>query len=411
MAYNQIGDIIMIGNTASLIESLAPKTYLISLNEKLGFHLKIVDPLKLPEKVYGDNPEIVEKIMRLFEDEQGRTSGVMLHGAKGTGKTLTAVGACIEANKRGYPVLLLQSQFYGSAFNDFMANVGDSCVVFIDEFEKIFNEQDAINSTLMLLDGAVKTHKLFILTSNQKLNQDGNGLEFLANRPSRIFYSIYYGTMEDAIIKEYLDDNLVHKSFESDIFALKRSFKLFTIDILKAIVSEVNRYGDTGKSLQDMLTHLNVVTDRGLADYRYEVSIHLMGRSFDPKKFMDGAEHWRVGGTSLENVLVGSDWGDSGFSWDLKVPTSLTGLFTEAAEKSPHIRNFGDNYDLVDGKRVAVGSHFDIKMHNNHLVNGSLVAEQDQETRAITISDSAGVVEVVFKPILESQKKVSDFII
>lgn len=411
MAYNQMGDIVMIGNTASLIENLAPKTYLVSCNDKIGYHLRIVEPLKLPEKVYGDNPELVDKIMRLFEDEQGRTSGVMLHGAKGTGKTLTAVGACIEANERGYPVLLLQSQFYGSEFNAFMADISDSCVVFIDEFEKVFHEQDAINSTLMLLDGAVKTHKLFILTSNQKLNQEGNGLEFLANRPSRIFYSIYYGTMEDAVIKEYLDDNLVQKSYEADIFALKRSFKLFTIDILKAIVSEVNRYGESGKKLQDMMQHLNVVTDRGIADYKYEVSVELKGYSFDPQKYMEASEKWKVSGTSLEKVLDGCEWGDSGFCWDFKVPKSLCEAFSQASGESPCLRAYGEYFEQVGGKSVAAGLRFELRMNNNQYENGSLFASQDELTRAITLSDSSGVVKVVFKPILESHKKMSEFII
>lgn len=410
MSYNQIGDIVMVANTATNIEKLNPETYLIQYNERMGYHLKRVDPLKLPEKVYGDNPHLVEKVLRLFEDEVGRTSGVMLHGAKGTGKTLTAVGACIEANKRGYPVLLLQSQFYGSDFNDFMANVDDSCLVFIDEFEKVFEEQDAINSTLMLLDGAVKTHKLFILTSNQKLDEEGNGLEFLANRPSRVFYSIYYGTMDDAVITEYLQDNLINTEYLEDILAFKRSFRIFTIDILKAIVVEVNRYGASGVSFGSLMKHMNVKTDRGLEDYAYTVRIKLGETWYNSQDVVKTTDTWKVSGTSLANVLDSESYGNE-LEWTLLLPASMSDHLRGLSKKSAFVYFNGDEHDMVDGEMKVIGVRGVISMHHHYYKQGRIIAEQDKTTRAITLSDVSGVVKIEFTPIIDSQKSVSEFII
>lgn len=410
MSYNVMGDLVVIANDSALVRQLEPATYLICVNDQIGYHLKKVDPLKLPSKVYGDNPELVEKVLKLFEDEQGRTSGVMLYGAKGTGKTMTAVGACIEANKRGYPVLLLQSDFHGSTFNDFMSKITDSCIVFIDEFEKIFDDQDAINSTLMLLDGAVKTHKLFILTSNSAMDAEDSGLEYISNRPSRVFYNIYYGTMEDSIIEEYLDDNLKHAEYRADILAFKRSFKIFTIDILKAIVAEVNRYGHTGDSFTNLMKHLNVKTDRGLKDYEYEVTMKVGDFVFKPVDFMEKASQWQVNGAALSAILSSEGYNND-FDWSLIVPSSVLDHFEKHPSSLLNMR--GHVYAEADetGERKLIARHVCVGAYRIQYKNGMLKATQDKVTRAITLADNTGDVSITFTPQLETHKGLEEFII
>lgn len=416
MSYNVMGDLVLIANDSMTVPKLEAATYLICFNDRIGYHLKKVEPLKLPSKVYGDNPDLVEKVLKLFEDEVGRTSGVMLYGEKGTGKTMTAVGACIEANERGYPVLLLQSQFYGSDFNDFMAKIEDSCLVFIDEFEKVFDTQDSINQTLMLLDGAVKTHKLFILTSNSAL-ETSDSMKYLVNRPSRVFYSIYYGTMEDSVIQEYLDDNLQYQNYREDIVALKRSFKIFTIDILKAIVSEVNRYGHTEKPFTQLINHLNVKTDRGIKDYNYVITLKIAGKEYLATDIVPNDHLWRVTGRALENVVTGDGFDDE-FQWKCVIPDTKTNHeeLIPVLSKGQIIRHL-DTYEEVkeiDGRnqRVVAGTEFYINMHRHQYLNGMIGAVQDKNTRAITLKSTQGVdLEVTFTPIIQAAKKIEDFVI
>lgn len=416
MSYNVMGDLVLIANDSMTVPKLEAATYLICLNDRIGYHLKKVEPLKLPSKVYGDNPDLVEKVLKLFEDEVGRTSGVMLYGEKGTGKTMTAVGACIEANERGYPVLLLQSQFYGSDFNDFMAKIEDSCLVFIDEFEKVFDTQDSINQTLMLLDGAVKTHKLFILTSNSAL-ETSDSMKYLVNRPSRVFYSIYYGTMEDSVIQEYLDDNLQYQNYREDIIALKRSFKIFTIDILKAIVAEINRYGHTEKPFTQLINHLNVKTDRGIKDYNYVITIKIAGKEYLASEIVANDQMWRVTGRALENVVT-DDGFDDEFQWKCLIPDAKTNHeeLIPALSKSQIIRHL-DTYKgvkEVDGRSqmFVAGTEFYINMHRHQYLSGMIEAVQDKKTRAITLKSTQGVdLEVTFTPIIQAAKKIEDFVI
>lgn len=416
MSYNVMGDLVLIANDSMTVPKLEAATYLICFNDRIGYHLKKVEPLKLPSKVYGDNPDLVEKVLKLFEDEVGRTSGVMLYGEKGTGKTMTAVGACIEANERGYPVLLLQSQFYGSDFNDFMAKIEDSCLVFIDEFEKVFDTQESINQTLMLLDGAVKTHKLFILTSNSAL-ETSDSMKYLVNRPSRVFYSIYYGTMEDSVIQEYLDDNLKYPNYREDIIALKRSFKIFTIDILKAIVAEINRYGYTEKPFTQLINHLNVKTDRGIKDYNYVITLKIDGKVYDVADIVPNEYMYRVTGKSLENIVSEHGYDDE-FQWKCLIPDTKMNHeeLIPALSKSQIIRHL-DTYDEVkeiDGRnqRLVAGTEFYINMHRHQYLNGFIEAVQDKKTRAITLKSTQGVdLEVTFTPIIQAAKKIEDFVI
>lgn len=416
MSYNVMGDLVLIANDSMTVPKLEAATYLICFNDRIGYHLKKVEPLKLPSKVYGDNPDLVEKVLKLFEDEVGRTSGVMLYGEKGTGKTMTAVGACIEANERGYPVLLLQSQFYGSDFNDFMAKIEDSCLVFIDEFEKVFDTQDSINQTLMLLDGAVKTHKLFILTSNSAL-ETSDSMKYLVNRPSRVFYSIYYGTMEDSVIQEYLDDNLQYQNYREDIIALKRSFKIFTIDILKAIVAEINRYGHTEKPFTQLINHLNVKTDRGIKDYNYVITLKIDGKVYDVAEIVPHEYMYRVTGKSLENIV--SEYGyDDEFKWKCMIPDTKTNHeeLIPALSKSQIIRHLSTYHEAreIDGRNqvFVAGTEFYIEVHRHQYLNGMIEAVQDKKTRAITLKSTQGVdLEVTFAPIIQAAKKIEDFVI
>lgn len=268
---------VVASNKLNISETLGGNVYLVQFNQNTNqFELNQQSSFTLPEKVYGHNTSNTNKIMNLFERNVGRTSGVMLEGAKGTGKTLTAAEVCIQSNSLGIPVIILQSPYSGEKFNDFMNSITEKCVVFIDEFEKTFKEQDDIDSVLQLLDGGIKTHKLFLMTSNTELASNEK-LQFLFNRPGRVHYLFSYGSLSNELIQEYLDDCLQYKEYEDSIKNLKRSFKVFTMDILKTIVNEINFYGSSKLPFNEVIKDLNVKTDRGIESYDYKLSVVLDG--------------------------------------------------------------------------------------------------------------------------------------
>lgn len=305
--YRKVTDeIVVITDVSSNIEKLGGSFWMVDYNQDLGYHLVKQPAMTLPAKVYGHNTSNSDKIFDTFKLTTGRTTGVMLQGAKGTGKTLTASEVCIKAVSEGYPVILIQSEFYGTGFNDFMSAISEPCVVFIDEFEKVFKKQDAIDSTLMLLDGAIKTHKLFLLTSNTGLNESDK-MEFLSNRPSRVRYIFQYGSIPKEVMVEYLQDNLKFPEYSEEIFALHRNFNLFTIDMLKAVVDEVNRFGDSQKSVKfsDIIGDLNVKTDRGISNYSYEKTVTIAGKVYPIGNFLDSDTTFYFGAYHLSQMVDG----------------------------------------------------------------------------------------------------------
>lgn len=418
--YNVSGNTYRPCNTSVQQEKLEIATYKVGLDD-FGYKLVRVENMKLPEKVYGSNTKISEKIIRLFEDNVGETSGVMLSGFKGTGKTLTAIESCQLAISKGYPVLLLQDKQYGPNFNSFLESIKQPCVVFIDEFEKLFDDNESMKSTIMLLDGAIKSHKLFLLTSNTALGNRSN-LEFLHNRPSRVFYCFEYGGLEDEVVVEYCEDKLEEKSYLSEILAFKRCFKTFSIDILKAIVSELNRY--KGQPFYLVMQHLNVTPDRTVKDYDFNVELNVFGQKFDARKVVQRDYSYRLGSYQLNEIL------NDGDSTVIRFTIPTDGIDGKALEDA--LRSCGHSFDENETPiskeeqeeltrqgvewmksrelRMKV-TGYDLTI-NLRLDSHSEVSNvtQDEKTRAITFQLADGVT-LTYTPILVGMKSVQKFYI
>lgn len=436
-------DIVVMAEPNEVEEKLEAGFWAVSFNDRLGFHFRRQNDMELPAKVYGHNSKITDKILSAFDSEVGRTTGVMLQGAKGTGKTLTATEVCIRAVERGQPVLSISSAFGGDDFIEFMNKITQPVVVFVDEFEKVYDSQKSLNNLLVLLDGAIKTHKLFVLTSNTNMEKE-NGMEFLTNRPSRIKYIFNYGTMEENVLLEYLDDNLKVEDYREDILAIRRSFKLFTIDILKAIVSEVNRYGKAGKkpTIGEILDDLNVNTDRPLSSYRYRKFLTVNGVRYPFEQYLTRNDLYSVSPAIIEQIFEGCPY----FSITFQIPkqdieidldldnevlsaskydvTQLRSLAANEAvdavaetilyhEKREELKS-GGNVDSEKRKKfnedVALGTTLDVEIRFDLIEAGEINLSQDNKSRALIVDCGSGV-KLEFVPILEGAKKKVSYII
>jgi len=212
------------------------------------FLSRLIDKFEFGFKVYGLNTPFVEKVIKTYNNTTGNL-GVLLNGIKGTGKSVTAE---ILANKLELPIILVTVPFEG--LNSFLNSIQQDIVVFIDEYEKIYqgtakydmdNEESGSSGSgalLSLMDGVLKSNhrKVFLLTTNQVwLNEN------MLNRPGRIRYLKHFGDLTKEQVKEILDDCLVEKQWESDIYDFIRPLKIITVDIIKSIVSEVNIFNES----------------------------------------------------------------------------------------------------------------------------------------------------------------------
>lgn len=227
--------------------SLPAGTYAVEMNEHTGqYYLKQVDDFKIG-KIYGDTTKHADRIYTTFEKRPNST-GVLLVGEKGSGKTLLARILSVKAYEKGVPTILINQPWCGEKFNLFIASINQPCVVIFDEYEKTYS-RDQQEAMLTLLDGVYPTNKLFILTSNNKYAVDTH----MINRPGRLFYQIEYKGVSEDFVREYCADNLDNKANVEGLVKLSTIFEKFNFDMLKAVVEEMNRYNETAQEAIDIM--------------------------------------------------------------------------------------------------------------------------------------------------------------
>lgn len=204
------------------------------------FLVRIADNFHFGFKLYGlDNRLITHVIDTFYKQPVKRNLGVLLNGAKGTGKTVTAK---VLSNELGLPVILCERPYPG--LSKFLASINQDCIFFFDEFEKNFRmkcddgEDCAGEDLLSIMDGVYNANHchVFLLTTNElKVNDN------LISRPSRIRYLKSFGDVVDKkILEEFIDDNLNYPEYKDEIMEFIDTLTMATIDIVKSIVEEVN---------------------------------------------------------------------------------------------------------------------------------------------------------------------------
>ena len=238
-------------------------------------------------KLYGIDDSLVKHVIDTYNKQENKHNiGVLLNGAKGTGKTVTAKVLC---NKLGLPVLIVDGPMQG--LSSFLAGINHDCVFLFDEFEKNFrlrddDEECAGESLLSIMDGVYNTNHchIFILTTNELRVNDN-----LLSRPSRIRYLKSFGDVIDRkILEDYVEDNLKFKEYKDEIMDFIDSLTIATIDIVKSIVDEVNIHEC---SVDEFKSFFNVKQ----ATFRYSTRCWTVDKEnanskITPKEFLEHAK-------------------------------------------------------------------------------------------------------------------------
>jgi hypothetical protein len=230
-----------------LTEHLPGGNYIIKKDAHGNLYLEQIDSFDVSGKIYGDTVRQAERILQTFHSRPS-TTGVMLAGEKGSGKTLLSKKICVLAEQQNIPTIVINAPWCGDEFNAFMQQIEQPCIVLFDEFEKVYDDDDQ-ESVLTLLDGTFPSKKLFMLTCNDKWRIDRN----MRNRPGRIFYMLNFIGLDSNFIAEYCRDNLQATEHIDHIVKIASLFNQFNFDMLKALVEELNRYGETPGQALEML--------------------------------------------------------------------------------------------------------------------------------------------------------------
>ena len=259
--------------TVSHPEGLPKGIYEVKVS-MTGFYLsKIAESFTFDYKLYGLNQKFIDYVLRTYENTTGNL-GVLLDGIKGTGKTVVAKELC---NRLQLPVVLVQSM--GSDINSKLikylsTSIDFDCIFFFDEYEKEFKNSSDV---LSFMDGTYNSiyRKVFLLTTNE-LNVDPN----LLGRPSRIRYKKSFSNLSEEVTREILNDILEDKTAIEKVIELTHSMNIITIDLIKAIATEINIHGV--EALPNIKETFNIEFSRFTYLYR-EVQIRHCDLKFTPE--------------------------------------------------------------------------------------------------------------------------------
>ena len=248
-------------NDDQVMDSLPPAVYTLNENP-FGFYLTYVtDSFEVPAKLYGSTSHRAEKVLKTY-DSRSCSTGVLMTGDKGSGKTMLSSLLCNSMIKRGLPVILIENAFEGTGFINLLTNIGE-CVLFFDEFVKVFkrgnhqldDENTAQDGLLSLFDGTHSVKRLILLTENETYGINS----FMLNRPGRIFYHFKYKKLEESLVREYCEANEIPEDITKAILLRIESSREFSFDVLKAVVEEYKRFGE---DIQEIFSNLNIEEEK-----------------------------------------------------------------------------------------------------------------------------------------------------
>lgn len=113
------------------------KVYDLKYNRMEGkLYLQENGDLNMPKKLYKlkEDDDFIKRVLTYFNSENsGKTTGVLLSGTKGTGKTMLSKRIALESN---LPIIIVATDFPADRLNVFFKKFETPVVIIFDEIEK-----------------------------------------------------------------------------------------------------------------------------------------------------------------------------------------------------------------------------------------------------------------------------------
>jgi len=207
------------------------------------------DRFDVPEKLYGKIPKLADMFFKSFL-RNDKTTGVLLTGNKGTGKTELGNLLANKAISYGMPVILVSDVSLDMEFLKFFSNLRNT-VVFFDEFGKTVHH--GLQSKMLTALSDMRANKNLLIFTENATQAISN---FILNRPGRVRFHIDFEKVEEEVILEYCEDRGVSYKFLTDLVNLYKSSSEFSFDHLRELVDSHLEFPEL--TIDELLTILNM---------------------------------------------------------------------------------------------------------------------------------------------------------
>lgn len=194
-----------------------------------------------------EDNKFVNKTIEAFNRTDKMTTGVLLSGIKGSGKTLMAKKIAKLSN---LPIIVIDPAVSTSSIEPFFAKTDTDCCIIFDEIDKYWNTR----YLLTFLDGVKPTcKKLVICTCNKEKDID----EYLNDRCSRIRYKRMFSCLDKDAAKVVINDiiNDEEKSIKARDFLFSHATVL-SYDNVTIFAEEIRN--NPNESFESIFEDLNI---------------------------------------------------------------------------------------------------------------------------------------------------------
>lgn len=211
--------------------------------------------LSLPAKVYTTKSDdvFIKRVNTYFQKTSKLSTGVMLSGIKGTGKTVMAK---VIAKNSNLPIIVVDEDYPTSRINDFFRKFETPVTIIFDEVDKHWDTEDLLG----WLDGVqTNAKKLVLFTCN---NEDRVN-DYLKDRCSRVRYIRHFEANDNArFLREILrDKGIVEDKIEDTYTFIVNNFGLLSIDNILSFIDEKLLFPEL--SNEEIFNDMNISSKKG----------------------------------------------------------------------------------------------------------------------------------------------------
>lgn len=211
--------------------------------------------LSLPAKVYTTKSDdvFIKRVNTYFQKTSKLSTGVMLSGIKGTGKTVMAK---VIAKNSNLPIIVVDEDYPTGRINDFFRKFETPVTIIFDEVDKHWDTENLLG----WLDGVqTNAKKLVLFTCN---NEDRVN-DYLKDRCSRVRYIRHFEANDNArFLREILrDKGIVEDKIEDTYTFIVNNFGLLSIDNILSFIDEKLLFPKL--SNEEIFNNMNISSKKG----------------------------------------------------------------------------------------------------------------------------------------------------